>query len=290
MEMTNIAISDLAATQRQLWRLITAPDGVRAALSEQGVPQAEGLGALIRSDAILPADTRLEIYANAYFYRIHDCLRRDYGALHMAIRDGGFHDLVTAYLIAHPPAHPSLRFAGARLPDFLRNSRAAAPFRKRWLWVADLAALEWALVDAFDALDGRVAVQAHFASTPPEDWEQLELSMQPALGLLTLDWPVHELREAYENGDAALARTPLVADRTRVLVWRRRERVFFRALEPLEAEVLAWVRSGSSFGSLCAFLARDRSDETAAALAAGFLARWLDDGLLDRAATGGHGA
>ena len=114
--------------------------------------------------------------------------------------------------------------------------------------------------------------------------------MQPALGLLTLDWPVHQLREAYENEDATLARTPLVAERTRVLVWRRQERVFFRTLEPLEAEVLEWVRSGATFGSLCAFLARDRSDETAAALAAGFLARWLDDGLLVRAAMGGHGA
>ena len=60
-------------------------------------------------------------------------------------------------------------------------------------------------------------------------------------------------------------------------------------MEPREAEVLEWVGSGATFGSLCAFLARDRSDETAAALAAGFLTRWLDDGLLVRAATGGLG-
>jgi hypothetical protein len=33
-------MSDLATIQRTLWRLLTAPSGVRAALAEEGDPQA----------------------------------------------------------------------------------------------------------------------------------------------------------------------------------------------------------------------------------------------------------
>jgi len=42
---------------------------------------------------------------------------------------GGGHirvDLVTAYLLAHPPAHPSLRFAGSELARFLDADPGAA--------------------------------------------------------------------------------------------------------------------------------------------------------------------
>lgn len=91
---------------------------------------------------------------------------------------------------------------------------------------------------------------------------------------------MHDVLSAYEDDDVARARAPLVPARTRVLVWRRRERVFFRAPETLEADALEQVISGASFGSLCAHLARHRGDEPAASLAAAFLARWLDDGLL----------
>jgi hypothetical protein len=272
--------SDLANTQRRLWRLLTAPSGVRAALAEAGDPKGDSLRDLVRGDARGSAALRLEVYANAYFYRIHDVLAEDYGALRAALCEEGFHDLVTAYLLVHPPERPSLRDAGARLPRFLASAPEAAPFRRRWPFAGDLAQLEWALVDAFDAPDASPLTAPELAKLPPADWEALVLPLHPSAALLHLEHPVHHLREAFEaDGELPTAPGP---EATTALVWRRAERVLFRALAPLEAELLERASRGAPFGALCQRLAESEGESEAPVRAASLLAAWVEAGLIAR--------
>jgi hypothetical protein len=271
----------LADTQRRLWRLVTAPEGVRAALAEAGDPAAAGLEGWLVSDARLPAALRLEIYANAYFGRIHGVMADDFGALAAAVGGAAFHDLVTAYLCVHPPERPSLRHVGERLADFLEDAAAAEPFRRRWPWAADLARLEIALADAFDAADAPPLAREDLAALPPERWAERVLSLHPAARLLELDPAAPALRRRFEDDE-----TPEPPDGARppvpVLVWRLRERVQFRAPEPEEAELLRAVGTSAAFGALCETLAARHGAEAAPARAAAWLATWIDAGLLAR--------
>lgn len=273
----------LADTQRRLWRLVTAPEGVRSALAEAGDPAAAGLDGWLVSDARLPAARRLEIHANAYFQRIHGVMADDFGALAAAVGDAAFHDLVAASLCVHPPERPSLRHVGARLADFLEKAAAAEPFRRRWPWAADLARLETALADAFDAADGPPLAREDLAALPPERWAERVLRLHPAARLLELDPAAPELRRRFE-ADAppeppAGARPPVPVP---VLVWRLRERVHFREPEPEEAGLLRAVGTSAAFGALCETLAARHGEEAAPARAAGWLATWIDAGLLAR--------
>ena len=193
--------STLAEVQQQLRALIAAPSGVAAALAERGESGRRELDATLRSDARLSAVDRLEIYANAYFYRIHDALCDDYGALRAALGDAAFHDLVTAYLIAHPPSRPSLRHAGAQLADFLATSRALASLRERLPWGADLARLECAILDAFDAEDAPVVSREELAAVAPERWAELRFEFQPALRWVDAAWPVPRVRSAFDRDE-----------------------------------------------------------------------------------------
>ncbi len=277
-------MGDLAATQRRLWRLLTAPSGVRAALAVEGDPEGESLATLVRGDTRCAASLRLETYANAYFQRIHDALAEDYAALQAALDPGFFHDLATAYLLVHPPTHPSLRFAGALLPGFLEADPAAAPFRRRFPWAADLARLEWALTDAFDAADAQILGRDDLAAIPLADWEGLALALHPSVQLLRLAWPVHVVREAFDARGAEHVRAPSSPAASGVVVWRRDERVFFRTVEPLEVELLAAIRAGARFGALCASAAQVLGDAVAPARAASWLAAWVGAGLLARPA------
>ena len=276
----------LASTQRQLWRLLTAPSGVGAALEDEGDREGRTLHNLVRGNAKLSAVLRLEVYANAYFYRILDCLTGDYGALVWAIGETAFHDLVTLYLLVHPPDHPSLRFAGARLPDFLATHRKATPFRRRWPWAADLARLEWALVDAFDAPDAELLSHEDLAALPPEKWQELGLRFHPSAQLLPLGWDVHEVRKPYDGGAHQSSTRAPAPKRAKVslCVWRRSERVYFRALDALEADLMHLVRCGKTFGDLCQRIAQEDGEQAAPAYAAALLAGWVRDGLLTRRA------
>jgi hypothetical protein len=272
---------DLGSTQRRIWRWLTAPSGVRAALAEEGDPDGVGLAVLLRGDARCSAIARLEIYANAYFQRVHDALAEDYAALAAALGAGWFNDLVTAYLLAHPPAHPSLRFAGSELASFLDAAPGGAPFRRRFPFAADLARLEWALSFAFDAADAEPLRREDLAAVPLAEWEQLALALHPSVRTLRLGWPVAALREAFD-ADAVPLHAPASPGPCAVVVWRRVERVFFRSAEPLELELLEALRAGARFGALCERAAREVGEAEAPARAAGWLAAWVGTGLLVR--------
>jgi hypothetical protein len=274
----------LAEVQRRLWRLIRAPDGVAAALAAAGDADGRELATWIVDDERLACARRLEVYANAYFHRIHGCLARDFGALAGALGDAGFHDLVTAYLIAHPSRHPSLRWAGAALADYLANASPALPFRSRWPWAADLARLEWALGCAFDATDAQPLTRDALAKEATGAWDDLALGFHPSVHLVETAWPVDEMLEAWRADQPVSA--PAALQPTRIAVWRRDESVRHRTLDALEARLLTAALAGESFGELCARAAASRGPERAPALAAESLGRWVDDGLLVATRTG----
>jgi uncharacterized protein (UPF0276 family) len=131
------------ATQRVFWNLITAPEGATTA------SEASKIDAMIVGDE-LAAATRIDIYANMYFARLHDALMEDYEALEKSIGHANFHNLVTDFLLAHPSSNPSLRHLGTPLSAFVRGHAVSKDFP----WAADLATLEWARVEAFDAANG----------------------------------------------------------------------------------------------------------------------------------------
>lgn len=276
--------TELSIIQRRLQELIVAPNGVAAALEELGESAVHSLEATIRSDAKLRAVGRLEVYANAYFYRIRDCLEDDFGALNAVMGERRFHNLATAYLMAFPPRHPSLRFAGDRLPDFIREHPAAASFRDGLRWLGDLASLEWAIVQAFDAADAEILGRDELAAIDPSRWVDLRFSFQPALARLDLDFPAHRLRRLWDDDcsiETAISELESLEPGLHpLLVWRTDERVSYRGLEPIEATGIDIARAGETFGSLCEHLASEVGDGEAPNRAATLLTRWQADGLI----------
>src|SRR5271168_2259977 len=140
---------DLQGTQRLLYRLIVAPSGVADGLRAESNLPAGGLGAIVRGDRRLSGVERLDIYAEMYFYRLLDCLMEDFPATLTVVGATNFHNLVTGYLLAYPPSHPSVLYAGRHLADFLR----AHPLREEWPFIVDLARVERALIEVFHAPD-----------------------------------------------------------------------------------------------------------------------------------------
>jgi len=271
----------LARTQQLLLEWISAPEGVQSALAAAGDPTGRTAAVLVRGDGRLGAVERLEVYANAYFFRILECLAEDFGALRHCLGAELFHDLVTAYLLAHPPTQPSLRYAGGELAGFLRDSVAAAPFRRRCAFSPDLARLEWSLLSAFDAPDAPVVSREEIGAVPPDRWEGLRFEFQPALECLTVAACVQPIRRAHDRGEplpSGLSET----ERVSVCVWRRQERVFHRILPPLEAAALEHARAGAHFGELCVAIAESCGGDAAPGHAAALLSTWQADGLLSR--------
>jgi hypothetical protein len=275
---------DLRDLQALLYRLITAPEGVAAGLAAEHAPGPktfDDLEQLIESDDRLSAGERLEIYANAYFYRILDCLKEDFPATLATLGADNFHNLVTGYLIEHPPTEPSISHAGRHLGEFLRNHS----FTEQWPFIAELARLERTLIEVFHAADAVPLSAGTMRSVAPEDWPGLAMRTHPALAILDCQWRVDELLRAVETGTAADG-NPLVPARlpVSVLVWRNGSRVCYRALENPERVALELASAGTKFSAICEAVAaaagEGDGDGGQVALINRLLARWLADGVL----------
>jgi len=264
------------------------PEGVRQAIAEGGDGE---LRSLVTSDARLDAVDRLDVYANAYFYRILEVIEQELPALRRALGEDAFHDLVTSYLVVHPSRQPSIRWVARDVPAFLAAHEAVASLRRRFPWSPDLAALEWAMSECFDEANAKYLARGDLASLAADEWSELRLALVPASRRVDLAWPVGQLRLAWREEDAAgvspasqPAAVSLAPQRARLVVWRRDDRVSQRALADEEADALDAISGGLSFGALCERVAETLGDAAAPAAAAAWLARWVDDGLLTRTA------
>jgi len=302
----------LRGDQTLFWGLIAAPEGVRRGLEEmvgRGTARPGDLDALIVGDERLSSFDRLDVYANMYFFRLLDCLKEDFPRLLAAVGPARFHNLVTDYLLAHPSSHPSLRFVGARLSGFV----AGHALGHECPGLADLARLEWARSDIFDAADARPLGRADLAALHQDDSGDLRLALVPACRLLRLE---HDAPRAWRDlkGSAAAGADggaeaagaadatsaakaegptcahaaadhveplPSIARRpTAVRVWRQGFAVHHRSIDAEEIDSLEALSAGDTLGAIAQRLSAGRSLEKATARLGALVQSWIEDGLI----------
>ena len=266
---------DLARLQRRFWRLVTAPEGVARGLSDlaREDPDSLPLSGWVAASNEAAAIDRVDVYANMYFYRLLDVLREDHPKLSALIGEARFHNLVTDYLLAHPSRSATVRDLGAQLGAFIEHH----PYGVERPELADLACLERARIEAFDAADPTPLTRADLGRLASDQWADLRLAPHPTLQILDVRFPVHELWLALARGETA---PTLGAAPATLLVWRRGFEVLQRPALAPEAEALGWIRRGDCFGTLCERVAERQSDAGAAEAVLALLLRWIDDRLV----------
>lgn len=215
---------ELRALQRRLFRFVTSPE--------------PGLSPLERAD----------VYRDAYVFRLCDVLRDDFPEV-AALVGPRFEPMAVEYAARHPPTHPSLRHYGARFPAFA----AEHPLARRWPNLGELAALEWARVEVFDAPEVPLLVLADLDSIEATLWPTRVFTLAPAVRVLP-----------------------------RLVVFRRGHVACHRAISWSEVDALRRVQRGAPFAQVCVALAGGGSVADAARGALKTVAQWTVDGLLAR--------
>ena len=262
----------LADVQARFYELVTARQSVAATVAARGPETRTAVEEMVAGDARLPAISRLEIYADMYFVRIHDVLADEFAKTLAALGGAAFHELVLDYIDACRPEHASMREVGARLPAFL----AAHPTAAGRPWLAELARLERARLDMVDSADAETLTLEALRTLPPDGFAPLRLRLVPSHALFANRFDVVSLWRSDEPTDARPEPSP-----TALLVWRRAMEVLHRTVDGEEADWLRQLEAGDvTFEELCAGLGRGRTDEAAAARAFELVGRWASDGLL----------
>jgi hypothetical protein len=252
-----------------------------------GGPSLPDATALIIGDARASAAERIHVYQHMYRARLIEALEAQFPRVSRWLGADAFADLVAAYVTDEPSRHPSLRFIGRRFPDWLA---ARTPAEARHPALADLARLEWAREDIFDAADQATLTLETVRGWSPERFGEIPLRLvtahralrlaRPVAALWDAIGPAAETSEADSLDKAAAAAAPTGTGGETLLIWRQEIAVFHRAVDPAEAAALDRIAEGTTFGAICEMLSHSRPEQEAVAQAFTWLSTWTTDELL----------
>ena len=240
---------------------------------------------VLASDAVFTSQVRdtskadrvtlLDVYREGYALRLIEVLTIDFPGLLAMAGAEDFDRLARAYIAAHPSRHPSVRWFGQRLADFVA---ATPPYAGRPA-LAEMARFEWALGEAFDSVDVEPLRAEAVMAVPPEAWETIAFAPVPSLRRLSFSHDVPPSWQRREEAAGTLEVATLPAPVPWV-IWRPERVSNFRSLEPDEAAMLDAMVEGQPFPALCEALLPFVEEDQAAARAAGLLRSWVEEGLI----------
>lgn len=217
----------------------------------------------------------LGVYQNAYVLRLIEFLTNDYDKLHGVLGDEQFDEMARAYIKAHPSHSRNARWFGVKLPEFLEST---APYREQPL-LADMAGIELALADVFDAEDAPALSLEDLTAIAPDDWPGLTFTPHPATRRLDITTNADEIWRALHN-----AKEPPEPERPGeprlVIAYRDDGMATFRVMAADEAMMWDEAANGIAFSVLCEMMAMFVGEDEAPARAAGYLQGWIASGCL----------
>lgn len=243
------------------------------------------LGAILDDAAALPPGWDAErapglaIYRNNYRTALVEALRATFERTERLVGEAAFHRAAAHHCIMHPPSSWTLDRAGAGFPETCAELFARDPD------VAELAALEWAMHEAFTARDTAPLTHTQFAETcagfAEDAWDGLQLVLMPDIRCLPAHHDLVRLWSSLGTDDAEADLAALGSAHCAV-VWRAGERPVFVLRPAWEGEALVGFRAGASFGAVCAAMIDTLGEEAAVAEAGAMLARWVGEGWIER--------
>ncbi len=219
----------------------------------------------------------LHIYRQAYGARLNEALKSNYPMLYRLLGDELFDTLAQHYIAQHPSRHPSIRWFGHVLADFLQQQPDLLPHPA----LGDLARMEWAICCSFDAADAPFLSVDDLLKLSAEQWPTLRCQPHPAVRRVPLLWEIEATWKALSADEEGQTPEPTSRAHT-LLVWRAGKtglETLWRSLDDIEAELLGAFLEGAPFAQLCALAAERGDAEHAAQTAAGLLRRWVEEGL-----------
>lgn len=255
------------------------------------------------------APTRLAIYYDAYRLRLLEALDSNYPVLHAWIGDKDFEELGLAYLQAHPSMHFSIRYFGHRLPEYLASEQA---YRDK-PYLHEMAALEWAFSEAFDAQDSLTVTLDDIAAIPPDAWPAMRLQLHASVKRLDLQWNItavwkaikaniaaeesvissqakthdapstaseHANQDAREDSTWDIPAPAAGAYPQSWLIWRQDLKTYFRSSSVDEGWAIDTALGGGDFAGICEGLCEWIDAPNVASHTVGLLKRWVTDGMI----------
>lgn len=168
----------------------------------------------------LTAVERIAIYRRMYIYRLVEVLESDFEAVAHFVGDEMFFDIVKGYVDKYPSHSYSLVPFGYNFPEYIKSMTGL----HRQQFVYDLARLELAVSQVFDAPQTPLLTKEEIASVPVDAWETARFKFNGAFQVLEFRYPVNDYLQSVlkdqHNHNTKRKDTWVAVYRTNYRVWR----------------------------------------------------------------------
>jgi hypothetical protein len=271
----------LRESQALFWRAITWPTGARDFASKADASTRSAIGGSFVETEAFSAIERLDVYAEAYFWRLSGVLSEQFPLVSYLVGEAAFHDLVTDFVLERPSIDHDVRKLGERFQEYVAHH----PILERFPYASDVARVEWAMVAAIDGPDDPVLTVEALRNVPVQHWPRLRFELTRTTRILSSRWDVAAIWRARKDGvEADDAPKEMATTDRSLLVYRKELDVFHRLLPPGEASALTALARGETFAEACAEALRQRGGAVSADDVARGLIAWVASTLICRMA------
>lgn len=250
-----------------------------AHLLDEEAPCPHGLGT--------PHQAGFAVYRGNYRAAVVESLQETYAKTCQWTGEEAFRAAAIHHVKSHPSASWTIDHAGAGF-----DATCAQLFTREGE-VAELAWLEWAMLEAFGAPDTPALSPAQFAAQTAAMSEAELIAMKirftpdfawrMAQHNLTLMWRWLE-EHAGSHPRGSLKPSPTLSQPRGVLVWREGERPTFKLVERAQIDAIEALAEGATFGETCTALhstsAVDGAQHKGIEQGGAMLGQWVKEGLV----------
>ena len=219
---------------------------------------------------------QLEIYREQFWLRHTSSLVEDFPGLGGILGQEQWEKLAEQYLTEVTPDSYDLRDLGARLPEVIER----ADWLPHQALCLDMARLELAYIEVFDARDTPPLAPERLATIPEETFAEARLVIAPSVRLLSVRYPVGNLRRKLR----ASADEPVpIPDESpqHLVVYRRERQLWDMPVSQVGFTFLAGLAAGKTLGAAAELAASDPEAEAELSTSIGaWLQEWTAKGLV----------
>ncbi len=199
----------------------------------------ESLAAIVREDG-LAFDKRLQVYRNNTMISLTEALKATYPVVAALVGDRFFGFAAKSFISGNPPQAPRLAEYGGGFAAFLAAFEPAGTLP----YLADVAALEWAVNEAHHASDDSALTPRDLATVPPEKSAALVLALRRSCRLLHSGYRVDRLWLAHQPGGSL--QDLAIDGQCHILVYRPQDDVEMMTLDAAGFALLSRISEGAA--------------------------------------------
>lgn len=201
--------------------------------------QPEALADVVREDG-LASDKRLQVYRNNMIISLTEALKATFPVAAALVGEKFFGFAAKIFISEKPPQAPRLAEYGGGFPGFLAGFEPAHTLP----YLADIAALEWAMNEAHHAPDDAMLTPQDLAAVPQENAASLVLELRSSCRLLHSKYRINRLWLAHQPGGSL--QDLAIDGECHLLVYRPQDDVEMMTLDAAGFALLSRIADGAS--------------------------------------------